>query len=134
MIFGKLTFHLGNFGATVMFDSSKMNHQANSCFLEHLILATGEPLLSIHPSVLKNKMRDPFTFQCHRMLEENEELLEHFWFKVYKADPNVDFFKWVCVDEKKGMFYEKKLLCMVKLLQMLYRTFSVKSIESKLIM
>jgi len=40
--------------------------------------------------------------ECHGVLEEHEEMLEHFWFKEFGKKNNLDLHQWLCIDEMKA--------------------------------
>jgi len=40
--------------------------------------------------------------QCHHMLEENEELLEHWWFNSYAKGQDEDLNVFLCQSTLKG--------------------------------
>ncbi|XP_041348284.1 protein disulfide isomerase CRELD2-like isoform X2 [Gigantopelta aegis] len=40
--------------------------------------------------------------ECHQMLEEYEDAIESFWFKVYAKSDDTDFHRWFCIDTIKA--------------------------------
>ena len=57
--------------------------------------------------------------QCHHLVEDNEEKLEEYWFKVWAKNKDADLLKWFCIEKIKGKTEVKKMVLWMSFLMII---------------